>query len=138
VGALGVVVTWAGYALFVLGFSKVKSARSGTRLSLSDVALPSHRAAYMAAAALWNSSTNTNPAVANPQANLPGGQTEANTALVQAKKDATAACSKYGSSSPQCTAAKKRVSDIASVAAGTPSVAAGTPRYTQWLNDLGL
>jgi len=53
-GALGIVVTWGGYLLFIWGYSKVKSANGlAPTLSLSDCALPSHRATYISAATTY-------------------------------------------------------------------------------------
>ena len=46
---LGLILTWSGYLLLAWGVSKVKAGSGGTPLSLSDCALPSHRAAYIAA-----------------------------------------------------------------------------------------
>ena len=52
--ALGVLVIWAGYTFGVYGFSKIKSAYGASpALSVADVALPSHKSTYLAAAAGW-------------------------------------------------------------------------------------
>jgi hypothetical protein len=51
--ALGVVLIWAGYTFGIFGFAKIQTALGSPKLSLSDVALPSHRATYLAAAATW-------------------------------------------------------------------------------------
>jgi len=48
-GSLGMVVAWSGYLLLVFGYSRVKSAYTGNGLSIADLALPSHRPAYMTA-----------------------------------------------------------------------------------------
>jgi hypothetical protein len=50
---LGFVMIWAGYTFGIFGFAKIQTALGSPKLSLSDVALPSHRAIYLAAAATW-------------------------------------------------------------------------------------
>ena len=58
---LGFFVLWAGYTLGIFGFSKIKSAYSSNPLSLSDLALPSHRTTYIAAATTWTQASTTTP-----------------------------------------------------------------------------
>jgi hypothetical protein len=64
---LGLVILWSGYMVGVFGYSKIKAATNGSpKLSVSDLALPSHRSVYLTAAAAWG-----NPTPANPNANTP-------------------------------------------------------------------
>lgn len=74
--ALGLILIWVGYTTGILGYSKIKSANGATALSISDVALPSHRALYMQVAATWATS---NSQGINPNAPYsaqgPSGQT---------------------------------------------------------------
>jgi len=61
---LGILILWSGYLLGITGFAKIRSARGGApALTLSDIALPSHRATYLAAAMAWS----------NPSPTVPGG-----------------------------------------------------------------
>jgi len=51
---LGIVLLWGGYTIGVFGFAKIKSAYGlSPSLSVSDLALPSHRNTYLAAATAW-------------------------------------------------------------------------------------
>lgn len=50
---LGFVMIWAGYTFGIFGFAKIQTALGSPKLTLSDVALPSHRATYLAAAQTW-------------------------------------------------------------------------------------
>ena len=71
--ALGLVILWAGYLAGITGYSKIKAATSAApRLSLSDLALPSHRATYMAAAGQW-SSANPNAGTGPAPPTVTGG-----------------------------------------------------------------
>ena len=66
-GPLGIVVLWGGYLFGIWGFSKVKTAYGGIQLSLSDLALPSHRTTYLASTAAWTQNgLYLGPAVVNP------------------------------------------------------------------------
>jgi hypothetical protein len=57
---LGLLILWSGYTVGMFGFAKIKSAYGAApTLSISDLALPSHRGTYMAAAAAWGSGTPT-------------------------------------------------------------------------------
>ena len=81
---LGFFVLWAGYTLGIFGFSKIKSAYGQSpSLSLSDLALPSHRSTFMAAASAWTGASTppgtsslvpTTPPVklGNPNTSTPG------------------------------------------------------------------
>jgi len=53
---LGIVLLWGGYTIGIFGFAKIKSAYGlSPTLSVSDLALPSHRNTYLAAAQAWGS-----------------------------------------------------------------------------------
>ena len=71
---LGILILWSGYLVGMFGFSQVKSAYSTVpKLTISDLALPSHRATYMAAAAVWtNSGAQGVPPGATPYPSSPG------------------------------------------------------------------
>jgi hypothetical protein len=51
VAGLGIVIAWSGYTLLIWGYAKWGQGKNpGTpQLSISDVALPSHRPAYLVA-----------------------------------------------------------------------------------------
>lgn len=54
---LGILLLWAGYTTGIFGFGRIKSAYGvSPALSISDLALPSHRATYLAAASTWGNS----------------------------------------------------------------------------------
>ena len=107
-GAVGIVVAWAGYSLFIWGFSKVKSAY-GTKsaLTFSDVVLPSHRSTYVAAATQWAGGTGTT------------GSSQGPTIIAQAQKTVTDACAKYGAGSSQCQSAKKSLTQLQAIYGGS-------------------
>ena len=71
---LGILILWSGYLLGVAGFAQIKSARGTVpKLSISDLALPSHRGTYLSAAILWsNSGAQGVPAGATPYPQNPG------------------------------------------------------------------
>jgi hypothetical protein len=62
---LGIVLLWGGYTIGVFGFAKIKSAYGlSPSLSVSDLALPSHRATYLAAATTWGGSSSSSSTAA--------------------------------------------------------------------------
>ena len=64
---LGIVLLWGGYTIGVFGFAKIKSAYGlSPSLSISDLALPSHRATYLAAATSWGNQVSTPGAGSTP------------------------------------------------------------------------
>ena len=57
---LGILLLWAGYTTGVFGFAKIKAAYGASpSLSISDLALPSHRTTYLTAATAWTTSSGT-------------------------------------------------------------------------------
>lgn len=47
--SLGLLLLWSGYTFGIFGWAKIRTAGGAPKLSFSDVALPSHRAAYLTA-----------------------------------------------------------------------------------------
>lgn len=94
--SLGIVILWSGYTLGIFGLSRIKSAYGSVpNLTISDLALPSHRATYLAAVKAWSTAT-TDPAVPGPipgsPASTPGGQV--NSAISTAQKQVAITCTK--------------------------------------------
>src|SRR5580692_549793 len=69
---LGLILSWSGYMLAVWGVSKMKAGNGGTPLSISDIVLPSHRAAYIAAMSPTATTASTASTAVGVQ---PNGQT---------------------------------------------------------------
>jgi hypothetical protein len=71
---LGILILWSGYLVGIFGFQKISSARGTVPgLTISDLALPSHRATYLSTAALWsNAGAQGVPAGATPYPKNPG------------------------------------------------------------------
>lgn len=72
---LGLFLLWSGYTVGIYGYAKIQNARiTAPPLTFSDVALPSHRGLYLAAALFWTTPTpsSTSPGAANSaaQANI--------------------------------------------------------------------
>lgn len=137
---VGLILAWGGYTLLIFGYTKWRWSSDPTakQLSISDLALPSHRTTYINALAAYTAGGTTS--LSNPSVEVP-------TALAQAQKD-LAACqagqSGWWGSGGQCDAVKQRIAHIMSINPATGKVtntSPGTsnqPRYKQWLSDLGL
>jgi len=76
---LGIVLLWGGYTIGIFGFAKIKAAYGASpSLSISALALPSHRTTYLAAAATWGASTSsTSTGSSSSNINSSGGATAA-------------------------------------------------------------
>ena len=69
---LGLILIWSGYTFGIFGYSKIKSAYgTSPALSLSDLALPSHRLTYIAA---WSPASSSSSA-AGARGNTGSGTT---------------------------------------------------------------
>lgn len=118
---LGLVLTWSGYMLAVWGYSKIKSAYTGNGLSIADLALPSHRVAYLNAMTAYQAGGTTSvvPNTTGPNTvGLPAGSSTLSVAIAQAKQDVATACAGSQGNSVACANAKKRLSNIQSQPGG--------------------
>ena len=109
-GAVGIVVAWAGYSLFVWGYSKVKGAYGfAPSLTFSDIVLPSHRSTYLAAAQAWPQASTGNAGQGTT------GSSQGPVIIAQAQAHADAVCAQYGAGSSNCTAAQRSLAQVKAI-----------------------
>ena len=122
---LGILLLWAGYTTGVFGFAKIKSAYGASpALSVSDLALPSHRNTYLAAAQAWGATPAAIPGVpaGTSAAAAPVASTDINTAIANANKQIAATCTKgsAGYNAATCKYWKTQLASLQQQGFGSP------------------